>query len=107
MGSSWSKEKTVENPQVETRPATIEKSGSKRSFNSDEVESNPSKKKRGQFKKKNSWAKKEGKDKKMKNETGGLQTRPESLGPREPRIPKKKVALMVGFNGTGYQGMQL
>lgn len=107
MGSSWSKEKTVETPQVEARPATMEKSGSKRSFASDEVTSTPNKKKKAQFKKKNSWAKKEGKDKKMKNETGGLQTRPESLGPKEARIPKKKVALMVGFNGTGYQGMQL
>ncbi|KAL0567155.1 hypothetical protein ABG067_009560, partial [Albugo candida] len=69
MGSSWSKEKAVETSQVETRPAIIEKSGSKRSLNSDEVESatTPSKKKRGQFKKSN---KKEGKDnKKMKNET--------------------------------------
>ena len=26
---------------------------------------------------------------------------------QEPRLPKKKVALYIGFNGTGYQGMQL
>ncbi|KAI8146459.1 pseudouridine synthase [Fennellomyces sp. T-0311] len=26
---------------------------------------------------------------------------------KEPRLPKKKVALLIGFNGTGYQGMQL
>ena len=25
---------------------------------------------------------------------------------QEPRLPKKKVALHLGFNGTGYQGMQ-
>lgn len=29
------------------------------------------------------------------------------LYPDEPRIPKKKVALLVGFNGTGYMGMQI
>ena len=33
--------------------------------------------------------------------------RPERDGPKEPRIPKKKVALLIGFNGTGYQGMQM
>ncbi|KAI7898542.1 pseudouridine synthase [Cokeromyces recurvatus] len=37
----------------------------------------------------------------------GLEERPEHLGPREPRIPKKKVALLIGYNGTGYQGLQL
>ncbi|KAI8146213.1 pseudouridine synthase [Fennellomyces sp. T-0311] len=33
----------------------------------------------------------------------------ECQGPvtQEPRLPKKKVALYIGFNGTGYQGMQL
>ncbi|KAI8376455.1 pseudouridine synthase [Radiomyces spectabilis] len=25
----------------------------------------------------------------------------------EPRLPKKKVALLLGFNGTGFQGMQI
>mgnify|MGYP001221395624 CR=1 FL=1 len=38
---------------------------------------------------------------------GEVKDESEHLGPREPRIPKKKVALLVGFNGTGYQGMQL
>lgn len=28
------------------------------------------------------------------------------LGNREPRSPKKKVALLLGFNGSQYQGMQ-
>ncbi|KAI9472349.1 MAG: pseudouridine synthase [Benjaminiella poitrasii] len=37
----------------------------------------------------------------------GLEARPDHLGPREPRIPKKKVALLIGYNGTGYQGLQL
>ncbi|KAI7872073.1 pseudouridine synthase [Spinellus fusiger] len=27
--------------------------------------------------------------------------------PKEPRLPKRKVALLIGFNGTGYQGMQI
>ena len=27
--------------------------------------------------------------------------------PKEPRKPKKKVAVLVGFCGTGYQGMQM
>lgn len=108
MGSSWSREKavdTVTETKAEVRPAEVEKTGSKRSLDSEEVASTPSKKnKRAQFKKK---GKKDGRDKKEKSEGPGLQTRPESLGPREPRIPKKKVALMVGFNGTGFQGMQL
>ncbi|CEP15398.1 hypothetical protein [Parasitella parasitica] len=30
----------------------------------------------------------------------------EFLGSNEPRLPKKKVALMLGFNGTPFQGMQ-
>ncbi|KAI8646608.1 pseudouridine synthase [Parasitella parasitica] len=29
-----------------------------------------------------------------------------SLGSNEPRLPKKKVALLLGFNGTPFQGMQ-
>ena len=115
MGSGWSKEKTTEvksevrsEPSLETveRPAHLEKSGSKRTLHDEEVVSSPSKKKRQQFKKKESWAKKEGKEGKA-SKAGGLQARPEHLGPREPRVPKKKVALLVGFNGTGYQGMQL
>lgn len=63
-------------------------------------------------KRKDGWAKKAKKGNNKKEPKGErkektLQTRPEHLGPREPRIPKKKVALFVGFNGTGYQGMQL
>ncbi|CAO3607065.1 unnamed protein product [Mucor hiemalis] len=86
MGFSWSREKAVDTV-TETK-----------------AEVRPAENKRAQFKKK---GKKDGRDKKEKSEGPGLQTRPESLGPREPRIPKKKVALMVGFNGTGFQGMQL
>ena len=29
-----------------------------------------------------------------------------TLNTEEPRLPKKKVALMIGFNGSEYQGMQ-
>ncbi|KAI9029988.1 pseudouridine synthase [Phycomyces nitens] len=32
--------------------------------------------------------------------------RPPQTGEKEPRLPKKKVAMLIGFNGTGYQGMQ-
>ncbi|CAG8526469.1 4152_t:CDS:10 [Funneliformis caledonium] len=31
----------------------------------------------------------------------------DSNEPKEPRMPKKKVAVLVGFCGTGYQGMQI
>lgn len=31
----------------------------------------------------------------------------EDAGDREPRLPKKKVALLMSFCGTGYQGMQM
>ncbi|KAI8081436.1 tRNA:pseudouridine synthase, introduces pseudouridines at positions 26-28, 34-36, 65, and 67 of tRNA [Halteromyces radiatus] len=35
------------------------------------------------------------------------QTRPVNTNPnKEPRHPKRKVALLIGFCGTGYQGMQ-
>lgn len=45
----------------------------------------------------------------VKNNTWNArnQTRKPSEGPKEPRLPKKKAALLLGFNGTGYQGMQL
>lgn len=52
------------------------------------------KQRRDHFKKNQSW------------ESRG-DDRPERDGPKEPRIPKKKVALLIGFNGTGYQGMQM
>ncbi|KAI9310648.1 pseudouridine synthase, partial [Dichotomocladium elegans] len=38
---------------------------------------------------------------------GAKEKRPDTDEPKEQRIPKKKVALMIGFNGTGYQGMQM
>jgi len=31
----------------------------------------------------------------------------ESSGPKEPRLPKRQCALMLGFCGSGYRGMQL
>lgn len=31
----------------------------------------------------------------------------DSESSKEPRLPKKKVALLVGYSGTGYQGMQM
>ncbi|SRR6266542_1037730 len=31
----------------------------------------------------------------------------DSNEPKEPRKPKKKAAVLVGFCGTGYQGMQM
>lgn len=113
MGSSFSKEKPVATPEqasvtvkTEVRPELVERAGSKRSIEVDDSKSSQSKKKRKN--KKDTWAKKEKKEgAEKKIPAGGLQARPESLGPREPRIPKKKVALFVGYNGTGYQGMQL
>lgn len=112
MGVGWSKEKQVKTEETSTRPAglTERQHSSKRSFSSDneqEQKQQPNKKKnkKAHFRKKDSWAKKEGGNKKAKGDT--VQTRPERLGPRDPRIPKKKVALLVGFNGTGYQGMQM
>jgi tRNA pseudouridine38-40 synthase len=107
MGVNWSKEKESQPVEQSSRPTLPEKTVSKRSFASTDNLAEPSnnkKNKHAHFKKKDSWAKKEG-NKKPKG--GELQERPEHLGPREPRIPKKKVALLVGFNGTGYQGMQL
>lgn len=114
MGSSFSKEKSAikadpvsATVKTEERPALNERTGSKRSMDADDdSKARQSKKKRNG--KKDSWAKKTKKEGvEQKIPAGGLQLRPESLGPREPRIPKKKVALFVGYNGTGYQGMQL
>lgn len=113
MGSSFSKEKPVAKAEqalatvkTEEGPALNERAGSKRSIEADDSKPHQSKKKRTG--KKDAWSKKgkkEGVEKKIP--VGGLQVRPDCLGPREPRIPKKKVALFVGYNGTGYQGMQL
>lgn len=116
MGSSFSKEKPVvktdQEPvkvKKEERPELGEKVGSKRSIDTDDSKSKKKRKgKKDSWPKKDTWAKKDKKEgEEKKTPVGGLQARPESLGPREPRIPKKKVALFVGYNGTGYQGMQL
>lgn len=122
MGNVWSRSESQEQPQqpgtkaeVVTRTTTTvvkEEStvqvGVKRAVDDQVKDDVPSKKP----KRKEGWAKKakKGNNKKEQKEERkekSLQTRPEHLGPREPRIPKKKVALLVGFNGTGYQGMQL
>ncbi|KAI7879567.1 tRNA pseudouridine synthase [Lichtheimia hyalospora FSU 10163] len=70
----------------EKRKSTASASASKRN--------KTTKQRRDHFRKNQSWDSK-GDD------------RPERDGPKEPRIPKKKVALLIGFNGTGYQGMQM
>ncbi|EHM99973.1 Pus1p [Saccharomyces cerevisiae x Saccharomyces kudriavzevii VIN7] len=60
-------------------------------------------------------AKEEKRDKKAKADGKHVDKRPKSgprLGengnplPKEPRLPKRKVAVMVGYCGTGYHGMQ-
>lgn len=126
MGNVWSRSESQEQSQqpeikaevVTTTTTTVVKEessvqvGVKRpvddEVNGESSEDVPSKR----SKRKEGWAKKAKKGNNKKEQKGGrkekaLQTRPEHLGPREPRIPKKKVALLVGFNGTGYQGMQL
>ncbi|KAI7856226.1 pseudouridine synthase [Circinella umbellata] len=55
------------------------------------------KERRDHFQKNNTWTAK-------KNNREPKETED---GEKEERLPKKKVALLVGFNGTGYQGMQL
>ncbi|KAI8647704.1 pseudouridine synthase [Parasitella parasitica] len=112
MGNTWSRSATQQ-PETKSqavastaaeKQATSAQVGVKRLANEKDV-SDPAAKK---SKKRDGWDNR--KPKNNKNETKKqktLQARPEHLGPREPRIPKKKVALLVGFNGTGYQGMQL
>ncbi|KAI8094631.1 pseudouridine synthase [Thamnidium elegans] len=109
MGSAFSRENKPIEQKSEVRPTLPEKIGSKRSIDADQDSRESHSKKKRHFNKKDSWAKKEkkGKEGGSKPSAGGLQARPDSLGPREPRIPKKKVALLVGYNGSGYQGMQL
>lgn len=106
MGSSWSKEKAEATPCSKTTSTstvtTIKQEtvqiGTKRSVPNDDETQKVKKK----FKKKETWGKN-----KPRTGVSNLQKRPEHLGPKETRIPKKKVALLIGFNGTGYQGMQL
>jgi tRNA pseudouridine38-40 synthase len=109
MGSRFSKEKTEPSSCSETKSVskvsvksetTSVSIGTKRSAPVDQAQ--PEKKSKKKFKKKETWG-----QNKPKTGVSNLQTRPERLGPKEPRVPKKKVALLVGFNGTGYQGMQL
>ncbi|KAL0074542.1 pseudouridine synthase [Phycomyces blakesleeanus] len=52
------------------------------------------------FEKKGSWKAKE-------KEAWGVKREVDPNQPKEPRYPKKKVALLIGFCGTGYQGMQM
>jgi tRNA pseudouridine38-40 synthase len=115
MGNVWSRSEAEPKTHVVTITTVVKeeatvKLGVKRSVDDNDVKSesldSPAKK----SKRKDGWAKKaknNKKEQKGEKQTKSLQERPEHLGPREPRIPKKKVALLVGFNGTGYQGMQL
>ncbi|CEG71386.1 Putative tRNA pseudouridine synthase [Rhizopus microsporus] len=95
MGNLWSKEQVKEEAVIEQEEkisiTTIEEStvGSKRAADPDQ-ESPKTKK-----------------TKKNKRDSRPRQPPLEHSGPREPRVPKKKVALLIGFNGTGYQGLQL
>lgn len=41
------------------------------------------------------------------NERSKIEDKGDSNESKEPRKPKKKVAVLVGFCGTGYQGMQM
>lgn len=41
------------------------------------------------------------------NERIKIEDKGDSNESKEPRKPKKKVAVLVGFCGTGYQGMQM
>ncbi|KAI8889958.1 pseudouridine synthase [Backusella circina FSU 941] len=96
MGLSWSKEarsEVVDAPVIVTveKPVQV---GQKRAAEPETASTSKKKK----------HHKNQKKDKGPKRET--VQTRPQQEGPREPRVPKRKVALMIGFNGTGFQGMQ-
>ncbi|KAG0168110.1 tRNA pseudouridine synthase 1 [Apophysomyces sp. BC1021] len=106
MGAIWSKEArepsqpSEEADSSQTEYANVEV-GSKRT-RTNEKAPNPkrpktTKERREFFKQNNSW--------KAQSEKGEAVPRPE--GPKAPRLQKKKVALMIGFNGTGYQGMQI
>ncbi|KAG1139619.1 hypothetical protein G6F37_003230 [Rhizopus arrhizus] len=102
MGNLWSKETSTVETEVEKTIETKEEQtsiGQKRTAHDQSNESQPKKKTRQE--------KKKTKEPKQDNRRGYKDPRPEDQGPREPRVPKKKVALLVGFNGTGYQGMQL
>lgn len=60
-----------------------------------------SKDRKAHFEKERAWKN----DAKEEEET---KTRPPNTNPdKEQRHPKRKVALLLGFCGTGYQGMQL
>ncbi|KAI8047570.1 pseudouridine synthase [Gilbertella persicaria] len=98
--SSKPKPETVTTTTTETTVKTVIEEKSMKRASPADLEKTNSKKKKRPFK---------GKENKKKKHChqGELEQRPEHLGPKEPRIPKKKVALLVGFNGTGYQGMQI
>jgi tRNA pseudouridine38-40 synthase len=107
MGVSWSKETKAREAETPVRAtetpiiATIEHSAKVGQKRAAEPDNGSSLKKKKQYRDK----RKERNDKAEKKET--VQTRPQHDGPRDPRVPKKKVALLIGFNGTGFQGMQL
>ncbi|KAI9302048.1 pseudouridine synthase [Cunninghamella echinulata] len=59
------------------------------------------KERREHFEKNKTWKAEDSKDKKQNNRPSN----PENSN-KEPRYPKKKVALLIGYCGTGYQGLQ-
>ncbi|KAF7722325.1 tRNA pseudouridine synthase 1 [Apophysomyces ossiformis] len=106
MGAIWSKEAREGNQQPEASNNPSEslsntQAGSKRErveHQSSNAKRLKTAKQRKEFFQQNiSW--------KAQTEKGEPAPRPE--GPKAPRLPKKKVAMMIGFNGTGYQGMQI
>ncbi|KAI9269058.1 pseudouridine synthase [Phascolomyces articulosus] len=103
MGSMFSKEQATPaqaaGSSAEGSPA---QAGQKRKNNRNDISKSQKKRfktgkeRRDHFQKNNTWAAKSNQERP-----------PQAEGEKEDRLPKKKVALLIGFNGTGYQGMQL
>ncbi|OBZ83508.1 tRNA pseudouridine synthase 1 [Choanephora cucurbitarum] len=83
-----------------TVETTVQRENSAKRSLPNDLEKQSHKKKKREFKGKDA-------NKKKHCHNGELEERPEHLGPKGVRVPKKKVALLIGFNGTGYQGMQI
>ena len=83
-----------------TVETTVQRENSAKRSLPNDLEKQSHKKKKREFKGKDA-------NKKKHCHNGELEERPEHLGPKGVRVPKKKVALLIGFNGTGYQGMQM
>ena len=101
MGAILSKDKTP--PEVVEAPRDTEaQTGQKRKNDSNKKSQKKrfktTKERRDHFQKNNTWTAKAKSNREPKEREDGE---------KEERLPKKKVALLIGFNGTGYQGMQL